>query len=239
MSCLFCASEADFSVMSFEQAGALLDALRGGGIDNVVFGGGEPFLWPHGLERLAEVASRLGFLVQVCTNGVSLPEGFERLGSIHRYILPLESMDPHLHDRLRRHPDGHHRLVLERIDTLSGSGRELTISTVVTRENLGELGRIADYLERLAGRGVRLHAWHLYRFLPVGRQGRRNADELGVSAAAYRQACRSIKAREPHFRVYRRDDMLRSSSVEFFWYEHGRLRVGSERVIVPRLAGEG
>lgn len=228
MACRFCASEADFSVMSFEQAAGLLASLRDAGVRSVVLGGGEPFLWPHGLARLGRRAHDHGLHVQVCTNGVALPDGFERIEGIDRFILPLESMDPALHDRLRRHPAGHHRLVLRRLETLAGSARELTVSTVVTRENLEGLDEIAGFLQGLAARGARLHAWHLYRFLPVGRAGRRNADALEVSATEYRQACRRLKARTERFRVYRRDDMLRSSSVEFFWFENGRLRIGSQ-----------
>jgi len=228
MSCRFCASERDFSVMTYEQASALLHDLAALSIRNVVLGGGEPFLWPHDLERLSRLARGLGFLVQVCTNGVSLPPGFGGIDSIDRYLLPLESMDAGRHDALRRHRGGHQRLVLERIAALAGSGRELTVSTVVTRENVDDLARIATYLQRAAASGVALHAWHLYRFLPVGRGGSLHADRLDVRRAEYLRACAAIRTRDLGFRVYRRDDMLRSGSVEFFWYERGRMRTGSE-----------
>jgi MoaA/NifB/PqqE/SkfB family radical SAM enzyme len=228
MSCSFCASESDFSVMSYVQAEDLLRALRGRSIHNVVFGGGEPFLWPHDLERLTRLARDLGFLVQVCTNGVSLPAGFERLASIDRYILPLESMDPIIHDRLRSHPDGHHRLVMDRIDSLAGAGRQLTVSTVVTRDNVDHLGEVAEFLGRSAARGVDVHAWHLYRFLPVGRGGTVNADRLEITFDEFVNSCAEVRRRELPFRVYRRDNMLRSSSVEFFWFENGRLEIGSK-----------
>jgi MoaA/NifB/PqqE/SkfB family radical SAM enzyme len=228
MSCRFCASEQDFSEMSFQQATALLGALRERSVRNVVLGGGEPFMWPHGLVRISEVARAAGFTVQVCTNGVSLPDGFQNIASSDRYILPLESMDPEGHDNLRRHRDGHHDLILRRIATLAGSGRELTVSTVVTRENLDGLGEIADYLVAARRRSVAIHAWHLYRFLPVGRAGARNADRLSVRHAEFRRACSDVKQRSLGFPAYRRDNMLRSSSVEFFWFDRGRLRTGAE-----------
>jgi len=228
MSCRFCASEQNFSVMSFEQAAGLLRALRATSIDNVVLGGGEPFLWPHDLERLCGLAHQLGFLVQVCTNGVSLPEGFARIPTIDRYILPLESMDPGLHNGLRRHRNGHHELVLQRIESLASSRRELTVSTVVTRENVERLGEIADYLDATRRAGVAIHAWHLYRFLPIGRGGQQNAEGLDVPLRDFLRACARIQCRDLGFPVYRRDDMLRSSSVEFFWLERGQLKVGSQ-----------
>lgn len=230
MSCRFCASERDFSVMSWDQASSLLAELASYSIRNVVLGGGEPFLWPHGLRRLSRRARDLGFLVQVCTNGVSLPPDFGDIDSIDRYLLPLESMDAARHDALRRHRRGHHALVLERIAALAGSRRELTVSTVVTRENAADLPRIAAYLERTARSGVALHAWHLYRFLPVGRGGSVNAGQLGIDREDYLEACGSVRSRDLGFRVYRRDDMRRSSSVEFFWFERDGLRTGSEVV---------
>jgi len=234
MSCAFCASESDFSVMSFEQAADLLRRLRSHSIGNVVFGGGEPFLWPNGLERLSRLARELGFLVQVCTNGVSLPVGFE-----DRYILPLESMNPALHDALRRHRNGHHALVLERIGKLAGSGRELSISTVVTRANADRLNEIADYLADVRASGVAVHAWHLYRFLPVGRGGAVNAERLKVGRADYIHACAEVRRRELGFRVFRRDNMLRSSTVEFYWFENGLLRVGSETLSTQAMPPAG
>lgn len=231
MTCSFCASEEDFSVMSYAQAEGLLQALRARSIRNVVFGGGEPFLWPHGLERLTGLARDLGFLVQVCTNGVTLPTGYEHVSSVDRYILPLESMDPAIHDGLRAHSTSHHRLVLERIDALAGSGRQLTVSTVVTRDNVDRLAEVGRFLSRLTERGVDVHAWHLYRFLPIGRRGTRNANRLAITYDEFVEACARVRSHAASFRVYRRDNMLRSSSVEFFWFENGRLEIGSKAAL--------
>ena len=219
--------------MSFAQAERLLRGLRALTIRNVVLGGGEPFLWPHDLERLTRLARGLGFLVQVCTNGASLPVGFERIKSIDRYILPLESMDPAIHDGLRVHPAGHHHRVLDHIDSIAGSGRQLTVSTVVTRDNFDHLAEVAEFLTRSEAQGVDLHAWHLYRFLPVGRGGTSSADRLAITDEEFVGACSRVRQRTLPFRVYRRDNMLRSSSVEFFWYESGRLEIGS-RVALNR-----
>ena len=44
---------------------SLLRLLREHSIDNVVLGGGEPFLWPHGLERLSRLARELGMKVML------------------------------------------------------------------------------------------------------------------------------------------------------------------------------
>ena len=226
MGCRFCASETEFSVMSFDEAATLLGALKGR-MEGVVLGGGEPFLWPHDLDKLACFACDLGFHVQVCTNGVNLPDNFATLPSIDRFILPLESLDPALHERLRVLPGGgHHRLVMDRIQALVRAGREFTLSTVVTAENLQGLQDMAEWLVAECLTGMKLHAWHLYRFLPVGRGGSPNGAELAVDRVEYLQACRALKAAGLPFTVFQRDDMQRSSTVEFFWFDHGRLRMG-------------
>ncbi|MBL0313558.1 MAG: radical SAM protein [Holophagaceae bacterium] len=228
MGCRFCASETEFAVMSFDEAASLICALRGR-IDGVVLGGGEPFLWPHGLEKLACLACDMGFQVQVCTNGVNMPAGYERIEAIHRYILPLEAMDPQLHDSLRiRTGGGHHGIVMDRIQALANAGREITLSTVVTSKNIGELQAIAEWLAWQSLVGLKVHAWHLYRFLPVGRGGVPHGQELAVDREGYLRACGAVKSAGLPFQVLRRDDMTKASTVEFCWFEKGRLRLGSE-----------
>ncbi|HJV22700.1 MAG TPA: radical SAM protein [Holophagaceae bacterium] len=224
MSCRFCGSELDFSVISPARAVQLLGHLRTRGFTQVVLGGGEPFLWPHDLVELCRQAKALGYLVQVCTNGTLLPAGIERESAIDRFILPLEAATPALHDRLRRHAKGHHAQVLAQVDRLAAAGRSLTLSTVVTRENLPELPVLADQLEALKASGANLHAWHLYRFLPTGRQGRDHGAELLTSTQAYRAAVAGVRTRDRGFTIYRRSDMLRSSTVAYFWADDGELR---------------
>jgi len=230
LACGFCAAELDFDTMTAEEARGLLRALAGCGIRNFVLGGGEPFLWPHDLPGLARFAhDELGAFVQACTNGVALPEGFERIRAIDRFILPVESADPTRHDALRRGRPGHLALVRERMRRLACAGRELTVSTVVTRESVDDLPGVAALLVEEARAGVAIHAWHLYRFVPAGRGGARHDGRFAIERDAFVRACDAMKRLRLGFRVFRRDDMLRPSRTEFFWLEGGRLRLGSDR----------
>ena len=230
MRCRFCASERSFDTMSFAQACALLEALRAHGFRNVVLGGGEPALWPHDLVALCRLARELGFLVQLNTNGVRVPPGFPRVPGVDRTILSLEAADRALHDSLRPGRTSHYGLTQERIAALARAERELTISTVVTARNAHAVVDVARHLRSWWTRGARLHAWHLYNFLPVGRGGRPHAEELAVPRERFLAACRIAKASGLPFPVYRRSHMLRSSTVEFFRYERGELVGGSRRV---------
>ncbi len=227
MRCPFCVTEGSLSPMSFDQAAGLLKDLRAEGFNNVVFGGGEPTLWRGGLEALARLAKQAGFLTQVGSNGIAMEGAIASSPFIDRWVLPLESPFADTHDRMRPLEGSHHALILERLERLRREGREVTLSTVVTRENGGELEDLADFLEGYVERGGRVHAWHLYRFLPLGRGGWINSPALGMSQGLYDACCDSARARVRSFRAYKRPDMFHSHDVDFFWFEGAALRRGS------------
>lgn len=231
LACRFCAAERDFDALSQQQAEDVVDALAGAGFESVVLGGGEPLLWRGDLGRLARHAKDRGLLVQLCTNAVRLPADLAVLDAIDRFLLPFESVEPEVHDALRAGhagAGGHHALVHARTAQLVAAGRELTFATVVTARNVDGLNALGAELAALAASGARVHAWHLYRFLPVGRGGRPHAPELSLDPARYLAAATRAQRAGLPFRVYRRDDMLRSTTVEHVWLEGGALRLGSE-----------
>jgi MoaA/NifB/PqqE/SkfB family radical SAM enzyme len=229
MTCTFCVTpDGAFEALSFDEAVDVLDGLAARGVRSVVFGGGEPCAWPGDLVRLARAARERGILVQVGTNGIALPDGFAELDCIDRWVLPLESVDPDVHDALRKHGPGHHALVRARLDALAAAGREVTLSTVVTTRTLDGVAALGRFLRDHHAAGGRVHAWHLYRFLPYGRGGARHRAELEVTAEEYAAACDAALALDLPFRVFRRTNMYRSRNVEFFWRAGGSVRSGQE-----------
>ena len=227
MVCDFCAAECGLEAFAREEAFALVKRLRAKGFTGVVLGGGEPFTWPH-VAELAVAASAQGFEVQVGTNGTVLPADFATLPGVDRYVLPLESAQPKTHNHVR-HMRGvsHHALIVERLMDLRAAGREVTVSTVVTAENLTELPELGDWLGTYVREGGRLHAWHLYRFIAVGRGGASTMARFDVSEAEYHVAAEAEKARHPGMTIYKRPDMYHSRDVDFFWRAGGHVRVGS------------
>ena len=215
MSCSFCVTE-PFPAMDFGEALVLLEGLRAKGVRRVVFGGGEPFAWSYSTVALTKWAKAMDFHVQVGTHGIHLPKGFEHLDSVDRYVLPLESMDADVHDGIRIYGRSHHAIILDRLGKLREARKSVTVSTVVTRKNIGGLGEIGHFLKAYHRGGAPLHAWHLYRFLPLGRGGGPHADQLSVDELEYHQACDAVKAQELGFTIYKRPDMYRSRSVAFF-----------------------
>jgi MoaA/NifB/PqqE/SkfB family radical SAM enzyme len=233
MSCTFCATEDALESMGLEQALALLDRLAAEGVSSVVLGGGEPFEWPGDVLRLAAAARARGLSVQVGTNGIALPAGFAELACVDRWVLPLESVDAATHQELRRFEHRHHALILERLRELQRARKSVTISTVVTARNVRGLPDLARFLREYQAAGGNLHAWHLYRFLPVGRGGRRNHSALELSEPDYRAACAGVQALGLSFQVFRRSDMYRSRTVRFFWSQAGRIVSDPEAVPAP------
>ncbi|MFO0983779.1 MAG: radical SAM protein [Planctomycetota bacterium] len=192
MSCTFCVTEDTIDTMAFAQAVALLGELAARGIAHVVLGGGEPFTWPGDVVHLAEVAHARGFHVQVGTNGVALPAGFEHLAAIDRFVVPLESMHAATHDAMRRFQARHHALILERLRALKAAAKSITVSTVVTARNVNDVVLVGEFLRDQHAGSHTCDAWHLYRFLPLGRGGGARAraarDRRGVCAHAARRA---------------------------------------------------
>jgi MoaA/NifB/PqqE/SkfB family radical SAM enzyme len=214
--------------MRGDQALGLLDTLARRGIDNLVLGGGEPFTWEPGLLPYAEIAKRRGFFVQVGTNGVALPDKTEHSPWVDRFVLPLDGPCAEVHDRLRHYKDSHFRLIRDRMARLRDAGKSITVSTVVTAWNIDTLSELGVLLADEVLAGMRLHAWHLYRFIPEGRGGRVHAAQLNVTETEYEAACAEMKAMDFGFTIFKRKDMRHSKTVDFFWYEGEALRIGSQ-----------
>lgn len=228
MDCSFCVTEDDFESIDPSRLDALLAALAIGGTRTVIFGGGEPFLWKGDLLAAADRAHELGLLVQVGTNGTRLPDGFETLGQIDRWVLPIESTDPTIHDSMRVHRSSHHARILDRLERLGRARREVTLSTVLAQPNTPGLVELGRWIRAYHGRHRNVHAWHLYRFLPLGRGGTRHREELEIPPADYDRAAQAVLEMDLPFRVFRRSDMYHSATVDFFWQENGRILRGGD-----------
>lgn len=230
MHCTFCITEDDFDTMTLVQGRTLLRHLKTIGVKSIVIGGGEPFDWPHDVVALARCAKSFGFkTVQVGTNGIALPEGFERITTIDRYVIPIESIDPEPHNAMRLFRDRHHDIILDRLRTLKRARKSVTLSTVITSVNRDHVLDLAEWMREHHDGSEHVHAWHLYQFVPRGRGGSVHGAALQIDPQEYEDIVESVQALGLPFRVYRRCDMYRSQTVEFFWYENGHIRCGAER----------
>lgn len=228
MSCLFCITEDSIKEMRPEQVREVLLIMEQREMESVVFGGGEPLQWNYSLSDSIRLAKSMGFHTQVGTNGVGLSPNIVESLNADRYVLPLDSTNPQVHNYLRAGFRKHYDIIQKRLKYLSERGISFTISTVVCSLNINDLNGISAYLLRLWEQGAKIHAWHLYRFLPYGRNGSKNADMLNISKDEYYDKTQQIKERELPFYVYRRPNMQLSKEVDFFWFEDKDIKIGSE-----------
>lgn len=230
MVCSFCVTENSMGSFEFSQAVELLETLKSESVKTVVFGGGEPFLWRHNLIELTLKAKQLGFTVQVGTNAILLPLGFENISSIDRWVLPLDGASREIHNSLRFFKNEHFDIILKRMQSLAKANRAITISTVITQKNEFDILNIAELLKNFQIENKNIYAWHLYQFLPQGRDGAKNAHILELPEARYNIICESVKKLNLPFKVFKRTNMLQSKTVEFFWMEQEKLhrQIGNE-----------
>ncbi len=228
MTCLFCITENTVTEMVPEQVEDVLNIMKNREMESVVFGGGEPLQWKFSLPSAISIAKSLGLHTQVGTNGIGLTPSVINKLDADRYVLPLDSINPQVHNYLRKGFRRHYDIIKKRLNYLTVNRISITISTVVCSVNINDLNGIATYLFHLWDKGARIHAWHLYRFLPLGRNGFKNADLLYVSRDEYLEKTEAIKQRDLPFLVYRRPNMQFSKEVDFFWSEKGNIKIGSE-----------
>jgi sulfatase maturation enzyme AslB (radical SAM superfamily) len=161
--------------------------------------------------------------VQVGTNGILLRDGFEQIDSVDRWVVPLDGAGPAVHNALRFWGDRHFDVIVDRLARLRAAGKSTTVSTVVTRVNAHDVRHIARMLRELNSTRPFIHAWHLYQFIPQGRGGAAQREQLQLSIDQYDQICQPINSQDLGFTVFKRPDMLRSHTVEFFSMRDGLL----------------
>jgi MoaA/NifB/PqqE/SkfB family radical SAM enzyme len=217
MACPYCGAEAGFRALGERDAAALMEALAAQGFRSVVLGGGEPFCWAGDLRRLAATAQAQGLRVQVGSNLRRLPADAPRWSEVDRWVLPLEAAEPEAHDALRPGSPSHFAVVRAALESFRRAGREVTVSSVARPGAEGDLHGLGDFLRIQRGSGLRLHAWHLYRFQAMGRGGAPHAARFQQDDTAWRALSQGLRSRFPDLPLLLRPDLLHSRDVAFFW----------------------
>ncbi|MET7297161.1 radical SAM protein [Streptomyces griseoloalbus] len=158
-------------------------------VHHVTLSGGEPLLQP-GIFQIARASKDAGATVSITTNGRSGTRArvakLAQAGVSH-IAVPVHSHRGEVHDALAAGPSWHGAV------TTLALGREFgfstTVSCVITRKNVHDIGGVCDIVEWLgADRFV------LNRFHAVG-QGIHNASELDISAGMFHAAVEKARRR--------------------------------------------
>lgn len=147
LACPHCYSSSGPRISAELEVGALVErltVLRGEGYDVVSFSGGEPLVY-RGFDEAAAEARRMGFRVNLITNGLLLDERrLARLSDVVSVIgLSLDGV-PERHDRMRGRPGCFDQLAA-RTALLRDHGIPFGFAHCVTSESIADLQWILDY----------------------------------------------------------------------------------------------
>lgn len=227
MECDYCVIEENFSSFTIEAAQKLLLELKEKAYTNVILGGGEPTIWKGNVFELAHFAKSLGFFVQIGTNAIRLPPHFASITDIDRWILPLDSSLPEIHNQLRHYTkaSGSHFDIMQSVlKQLAKAGRRVYVSTVITQINRLSLPAMLEYLQDYHQISGNLDAWNLYRLLPFGRGGFTHFDRLQISLEEFNECVQQMKNSNHNFKIIARKDMYGSNQVDFYTFHKGTVQ---------------
>lgn len=119
---------------------------------NMIFGGGEPLLFPDKLIELISFSNMNGFRTSLATSGYFLDEKCaQRLveSGLNYIALTLYSLNKETHNYLRGKPDSYEKLMkaITYLDKFRSS-LEIAIDTVIMASNLSELLALANWVKK-------------------------------------------------------------------------------------------
>ena len=147
----------------------LVDQLADRGTRSIVITGGEPLLHRE-LPEICKAIRTRNLRLTLSTNGMLLPTLAPRiLPHIHELGLPLDGASEFDNRTMRVSPGGRSHLesFWKAINTVLTFGKpiELTIRTVISRQNASAVAAVGDLIARIDWPHLR---WKLYRFVPIG-----------------------------------------------------------------------
>lgn len=148
--------------LGYADADRLLHTLKGGGIEHLVFGGGDPTL-REDLPDLAALAKSLDITPVIHTNAQHLKAAsWEAFRLCDHIGLSIDSADPDVHDTMRGRR-GNHGKVLRVLEKCCEEAIRVSVRTVVSAVNADTLHRLGPIL---AGFPC-IETWRLLEFTPI------------------------------------------------------------------------
>lgn len=140
---------------------ALIEEMSGGGVCEIVVGGGEPFMRPDMTDLIAAMHNA-GMAVVLVSNGTLMTRdlvGRIRDAGLAQVTISLDGPDPETHNRVRGNDTAFQR-TLEGIRLLRAAGIGVSAQTVVSKLNKDGLPRIAALARELGAQSWDIIALH-------------------------------------------------------------------------------
>jgi radical SAM protein with 4Fe4S-binding SPASM domain len=133
-------------------------------VTNWFFSGGEPLYYPY-LDDALALFQRYGHRPKIATNGTALdPEvvdGWVSLG-VQSVQFSLDTLDAAVFAGLNRGTEADHRRILENLEYAVRSPLRVVVSSVLTRDNITDVGEIMQYCH-----GLGVDSYTLYPNVPA------------------------------------------------------------------------
>lgn len=182
MVCIGCYNPFVTGQLTLPECVTILGKLADAGVRSIVVAGGDPLLWPD-LEEFAKAARRMDLELGLDTTAVTLTEQKARAVAqlFSTIAVPLDGVSRQASGAFRKAPslDLPERATSALRLLRSAGVRHIRLHTVVTRENVDELPKLASYL---AGAGV--SQWILFQWWGR-RAARRDAARLAIDTERF------------------------------------------------------
>jgi len=194
-----------------EEAKTIIKKAATGGVEKIVFTGGEPLLRDD-IFILIKQAKKLGLITALHTNGLLFSKDIlDKLrGHLDQINLPLDGHDEPTND-LRR-TEGHFQKVIEALKLLNREEIKVVVSSVITLQNKEDLVKVGGTLRTLVTKNqARIDLWRVFQFNPQGKAAKVKR-ELYLKETDFTEVTNKITLLEYPFEV----QCIANSDKEFY-----------------------
>jgi MoaA/NifB/PqqE/SkfB family radical SAM enzyme len=184
--CCYCYGPKNIPGLNFEKLKEIFKLFAQRGVKGVVLTGGEPLIRDD-IKKIFKELKRYKFKIFLDTNGDLF---FKYKNSINRFVnvlgLPLDSAS-----RVKSYRDKNNfDQILKILEYYKNFKKrpKIKIGTVVTKENVEELPKIADLLKKYS-----IDTWKIYQFIPIGQVAIQNKKDLLVETQLFLKQANKIR----------------------------------------------
>lgn len=173
--CKFCFRELNKKDLDEYTHQYILSKILKSGVKKITFSGGEPLLVNH-LPSLIKQTKECGLITSLVTNGILLLEKFDLIENYIDWItLPIDGSNEEVQRKVTREKD-HLKRIFFLIDLLHKKNISIKINTVVTKNNIDDLEKIAEIV-----RNQKIQRWKIFQFIPIRGYAYQNCNEFEIS----------------------------------------------------------
>ena len=150
------------------------------GVRKVSLSGGDPLLYPR-IQKLVEILSQLGFLINLDTVGLPFVNGFteketaDLLSRIGTLGVPLDGIDDTTISLFR--PGLHFQTILDILTLVERHNTKVCINTVLHHKNISVFAQLSQLINNLR----QVKQWQVFQYMPIGQQEHSVIQQLSLA----------------------------------------------------------